>query len=278
VSSEENKRMSMVGRTLVTTAKTAAQWIWRVIRSSSIWRMLRRMPFLRSGLYLAVEIWRRFSETKGLSKEMIDREFRLQDDPFQYNTTPSEGIRFVQQAKILDSVQRGNRFQRALEIGCAEGIFTEIMAERSQSLMVLDISPTALAKTRQRKNWGDYVHFQEWDLQHDAVPGTFDLIVAAGVLEYLYGLRKFRKVRAKLVAALCPAGYLLVQSTRANPVVENAWWGKYIIRGERINKFFSQDKKLQVMDWVTTDNYVITLFRRASQSHDSVDCHPNVQS
>lgn len=252
-----------------------AQLLWRGFRSSSLWQMLHRVHFFRSGVYLGIEVWRRFSERDNLSKESIDRQFRLQDDPFKYNS-PGEARRFMQQAKILDCVKKG-KFQNVLEIGCAEGLFTQMLAAKSQSLTVLDISPTALAKTRDRKDWGDCVHFSEWDLKHDAVPGSFDLIVAAGVLEYVYGFFTFRKVRAKLVGALWSGGYLLVQSTKVNSVVENAWWGKYIIRGERINEFFRQDKRLQVIDWITADQYVITLFRRDPQSHDSLDYHSNIQ-
>lgn len=248
------------------SARAVVQSIWRVFRYSSAWRMLRRVALFRSGVYLAVELWRWRSKAKELSKEAIDCEFRLNEDPFNYMTTPSERVRFDQQAKLLDSIRKGGCFQHALEIGCAEGIFTEMLAERSKSLVVLDISPTALAKTRQRKNWGDCLHFQEWDLKHDSVPGTFDLIVAAGVLEYLQELGKFRKVRAKLIAALHPGGYLLLQSTKTNPVVENAWWAKYIIRGERINKFFCEDKELQAIEWIVAENYVITLFRKAQRS------------
>jgi len=243
-----------------------AQMIWNVFLNSSVWRMLRRIAFLRSGVYLAIELWRWPGKAKEFSKEAIDSAFRLNEDPFQYMTAPSERLRFDQQSELLDFIRNGRCFHRALEIGCAEGIFTERLAERSISLVVLDISPTALAKTRQRKNWGARVHFQEGDLKHGLVSGSFDLIVAAGVLEYIQGLRKFRKVRANLIAALCPGGYLLLQSTKENPVVENAWWAKYIIRGERINKFFCEDNELQAIKWVTGENYVITLFRKSRGS------------
>jgi len=239
-----------------------ARRLWSHFRGSSVWRLLRRVNFLRSSVYLAMELCRTARDAKCLSREIIDREFRLHDDPFHYRTSPGEVLRFAQQTGLLDSARRGAPFQRALEIGCAEGVFTEVIAERSQSLMVFDISPTALAKTRERRTWGEFVQFQEWDLRSDGVPGTFDLIVAAGVLEYLQKPREFRMVRAKLVGAVSPGGYLLVQSTKVNPVIENAWWGKYLIRGERINRFFREDEALRVVDWLVGEIYVISLFQK----------------
>ena len=253
--------LTVSGKTFA-SARGLAQSIWMMFLHSSVWRALRRVAVFRSGVYLSIELWRWSSKAKELNKEAIDRDFRLNDDPFRYMTTLSERLRFDQQAKLLDYIRKGGCFHRALEIGCAQGVFTEMLAERCKSLVVLDISPTALAKTRKRRTWGSSLHFQEWDLKHDSVPGTFDLIVAAGVLEYLQELRMFRKVRAKLVAALRTGGYLLLQSTRVNPVVENAWWAKYIIRGSRINRFFCEDKELQAIEWIVTENYAVTLFRK----------------
>src|SRR5665213_875421 len=126
--------MLTIGKKISASSRGVALTIWTVFRDSQIWRVLRRVAFLRSGVYLAIELWRWSSNAKEFSKEAVDCEFRLKEDPFQYMTSPSERLRFDQQAKLLDSIRNGRRFQRALEIRCAQGIFTEMLAERSKSL------------------------------------------------------------------------------------------------------------------------------------------------
>jgi SAM-dependent methyltransferase len=149
---------------------------------------------------------------------------------------------------------------------CAEGLYTEILAERCELLLVLDLSPTALARTQSRCGWSERVRFNAFDLRNEAIPGTFDLIVVAGVLEYFSRPYTFFRVRKKLTAALRPNGYLLVETTRANPVVENAWWGRRLIRGRWINVFVSEHSSLAIISAATTDSCSITLYRRVESS------------
>jgi 2-polyprenyl-3-methyl-5-hydroxy-6-metoxy-1,4-benzoquinol methylase len=232
------------------------------IRHSWVWQKLRRVGFLRSLLYFGIEIRRQFREAKNLNPNAIDREFRLKLDPFNYAGSPIEHVRFQRQLEMLDSVRGGRVFERVLEIGCAEGMFTEMIADRSESLLAVDISATALLRARHRRDWTSRVRFQQWDLVCNSIPGCFDLIVATGVLEYQLRLKIFKMIRAKLVAALCPGGHLLLQSTKTNQVVENACWGKYFIRGERINRFIAEHKQLKVINKLVTETYAITLFKK----------------
>ena len=133
-----------------------------------------------------------------------------------------------------------------MEIGSAEGSFTEVLATRCDSLFVVDLSPTALARTQNRCAWGPHIRFSQWNLLSDQVPGAFDLIVATGVLEYFTPRRRFMPARVKLIDALKDGGYLLIESTRSNPIVENSEWGKFLIRGVGINNFVAAHPALSV--------------------------------
>jgi predicted TPR repeat methyltransferase len=209
-------------------------------RQGKLWRSLRDITFLRSAVYLFRELRRSKLEPRTTSKDSVDSDFRASVDPFHYDTSPENQARFRRQKELLDSVRGSGRFRNALEIGCAEGHFTEVIADRSQSLLVLDLSSTALARARKRRNWGESVTFREWDLKSEAIPGRFDLIVLAGVLEYFYRRSTFKKVRASLVGALNPGGYLLLESRLSeNPTVADAWWSKYLIRGKWANAFIA---------------------------------------
>jgi SAM-dependent methyltransferase len=208
-------------------------------------------------------------EARLTDRESVDRAFREQIDPFLYTTNPLEQTRFCRQRELLDIGRAGKRFERAVEIGSAEGVFTEMLAEICESLLVLDLSPTALERTRRRRDWGGRVKFQHWDLVSDPLPGQFDLIVAAGVLEYFKRPGTLRLIREKLTGSLGSGGLLLLESTRANPVIENAWWGKRLIRGKWINGFVAEHPSLQIVKEVCTDQFVITLFQ--STLHEGYD-------
>jgi 2-polyprenyl-3-methyl-5-hydroxy-6-metoxy-1,4-benzoquinol methylase len=234
-------------------------------RHSWAWQAFRRIGFLRSGVYLAIELKRLLLEPQRTNRERVDRDFRLQIDPFRYATNPIEHTRFCQQQQMLEHARGAKRFPRALEIGGAEGVFTEVLADRCDSLLVTDVSSTALARSRARRHWDASVHFEQWDLLRDPIPGSFDLIVVAGVLEYFTRPRTLRRVRTKLAESLNPEGYLLVASTRANPVIENSWWGRSLVRGKWINEFVARHQALQVVENLTTEKFAITLLRRSAR-------------
>src|ERR1035437_1497303 len=166
--------------------------LWEAFRQSRTWRALCKVTFLRSAVYLCRELRRSFLEPRTTNRDAVDSEFRASVDPFHYDTSPENRARFLRQKELLDSVRAGGRFASALEIGCAEGHFTEVIAECSQSLLVLDLSSTALARTRQRRSWGEGLRFLEWDLKSDTIPGRHDLIVLTGVLEYFQRRSTFR--------------------------------------------------------------------------------------
>ncbi len=234
-----------------------------MFRHSSLWRSLRRRELLRSGLYLALELRSTVREPQSCRLEVTDSAFKERRDPWCYETSAAERDRFVKQTELLDEARDGRLFDTGLEIGCAEGLYTEVIADRCESLLVLDISPTALARARSRRAWTERVRFGAFDLRSDAIPGTFDLVVITGVLEYFSRPTTFPRIREQLAGALRPGGYLLVETTRSNPVVENSWWGERLIRGKWINIFISHHPSLIVVSSVMTDLYAITLLRRA---------------
>ena len=245
------------------TKSNGGGWLWNRFQGSLLWRVLKRVPFLRSSYYLAVEIGANVRTPREASLEGTDAVFVESVDPWKYEIDAQEQERFALQTALLDEF-RGNRlFGAGLEIGCAEGLFTEILADRCESLLVLDLSPTALARTQARRRWPDTARFEAFDLRDNSIPGQFDLIIVAGVLEYFTKRKTFIDVRKKLSKALRPNGYLLVESTRRSPVVEDAWFGKAMIRGKWINSFVAEDPTLSIVSEVLTDKFAITLLRKA---------------
>jgi SAM-dependent methyltransferase len=246
----------MVGRQALSAAAAAGRLAGRELR-----RTLRRVGFLRRGWYLTIELVRLLQDTPGRSRAYFEEEFSAHVDPWGFAGL-SEQRRLRDAADMLDAVCSGARFRRALEIGCAEGAFTGLLADRCDSLLAVDVSSVALGRARSGRGWGDHVRFAQWDLRRDLVPGRFDLIVVMAVLEYFARPWALRAAREKLVAALNPGGYLFAGNTRHEPWEDSAW-GRYLIRGGKwINPFIGEHPALRVVSAHTGQSYVHTLFRR----------------
>jgi SAM-dependent methyltransferase len=250
---QEEPRLSVRGR------------IWSIFKGSALWRALKRVGFLRKGFYLVMELDETVRGPREASLIATDAIFIDNIDPWKYETDAREHERFSLQTALLDEFRAGELFESGLEIGCAEGFFTEVIAKRCKSLLVLDLSPTALARAQARRPWPSSVRFQSFDLRDAAIPACFDLIVVAGVLEYFTKRKTFINVRSKLSDALQPGGYLLVESTRKSPVVEGAWFGKAMIRGRWINDFIAKDPSLNTVSEVLTEKFAITLLQKTER-------------
>lgn len=181
-------------------------------------------------------------------------------DPWKYET--GEGReRLLKAASLMQSVQQG-RFRNALEIGCAEGAFTEMLAPCCESLVAVDFAPHALERTRQRLR-GSHVTFQQLDLRRDPLPGTFDLIIVMDVLDCIFRPAILRRVRNRLVDAMEPGGYLLLVDPRQNASFESSWWGRLLIRGgTNVRAFVACHVSLRLVSEDSTETHVFGLFRK----------------
>lgn len=223
----------------------------RTVGHDAYWRfhhLLARVGFLRSGYYfwLAVREAMMDSPARGLAE--LNHEFEPREDPWDYTTVSYQADRIRSEVGMLDAVRGAACFGKALEVGCAEGLFTESLAPRCDSLLALDISPVALTRARRRLQGDERVQFAQWDLRVDPVPDTYDLIVIIHALEYIRNPIYVRRARTKLVNSLQPGGYLLVGTMKVAEIYEDAWWGRYFLRsGKRINHFFAEHPALKVV-------------------------------
>lgn len=170
-------------------------------------------------------------------------------DPWRYSTDELEKMRHCGELAMLDRVRGACRIQQVLELGCAEGIFTELVASRGDSLVAADFNPVALQRARERCRHYGHIQFASIDLRAEPLPGTFDLICAVHVLDYIQSPLALEKVREKIVNALQPGGYLLLGCVRFDSFIDKSWWSKFLLRGGgNINSFFARHPQLTVVD------------------------------
>jgi protein-L-isoaspartate O-methyltransferase len=108
--------------------------------------------------------------------------FTDRTDPFDYEVKPFEFEKFEAAVELLDIARNGARFERAWEIGCAEGVLTARIARICERLSAVDFIPLALERARVRCQAFSNISFSKWDLKSDPALGPFDLIVITDVL------------------------------------------------------------------------------------------------
>ncbi len=194
-------------------------------------------------------------------------------DPWSYET-PYEQLKYQQTISLIPAGHIG----RALELACAEGRFTRLLAPRVEQLVATDFSQVALHRAAAACP-ADNVRFELLDLVHDALPDRCDLIVCSEVLYFLENLATLRAAGEKLAAALAPGGHLLL--AHANLQVDDPdlpgfdWDLPYGARV--IGETLAAIPGLQLVRELRTDAYRVQLLRRREEASAAADPPPVVE-
>ena len=126
-------------------------------------------------------------------------------DPWDYDS-PYEAGKYN---RTLDLLPAGP-ISAALELACAEGHFTRLLAPRVSRLTAADISDRALGRAAERCRDFPAIAYRRLDLEDDPLPAGLNLIVCSEVLYYLADEATLRRVAERLRNALAPGGHLLM--------------------------------------------------------------------
>jgi SAM-dependent methyltransferase len=184
----------------------------------------------------------------------LEREFERRD-PWGYETARG-ARRFARELDLIDRVAGRGALDAVLEVGCAEGHFTQQLAPRCHSLLAVDVNPVALQRARERCRAEPNVHFQQLDFRTDEVPGQFDLVVATSLLEYFTSRRALRRAREKLAEAVREGRWLLMGNVQ-QATLERAPWAQLLPRGAApVNAFVAKHPDLHVVAETGGDDYL----------------------
>ena len=184
--------------------------------------------------------------------------FAQSADPWAYET-PYEQTKYEQTLQLIPN----GKIRRALELACAEGRFTRLLAPRVERLIAADFSQVALQRAEAVASAAN-VQFQLLDLAHDDLPGPLDLIVCSEVLYYLGSLEALTAVGQRLAGALNPGGHLVL--AHANVLADDPdqpgfdWAVPYGAR--RIGETLAAIPQLHFKREIRTEAYRIQLFER----------------
>jgi glycosyltransferase involved in cell wall biosynthesis/SAM-dependent methyltransferase len=158
--------------------------------------------------------------------------------------------------------------QNALEIACAEGRFTELLAPQVGRLTALDISTTAIARAARRVARFGNVAFAQHDLFAGTLPaGGYDLITCSEVLYFAPCVAALARVAGQIAGALRPGGHFVHAHAYAiadTPERTGFDWGNAFGAGS-IHAAFAAQPLLAHVRTTETELYRIDLFRRIEQ-------------
>ena len=122
-------------------------------------------------------------------------------DPFGFDINPEERLKFRRTLEVCGEGALG----RVLELGCAVGSFTELLAPRAADVLAVDVSQAAVDQVAQRLRDHPNVRAKAMTLPAEFPDETFDLVVASDVLYYL-SVQDLRRCLARIEAALDDGG------------------------------------------------------------------------
>ncbi len=223
---------------------------------------LKRISPLRSLYYLGEALLDVLRKRPSAVADACETLYAGHADPWNYVSEGQQG-RYRQALAIVDAVLAKSRDARVLEIGCGEGAFSELLATRPVRLLCVDVSPTALARARERLAGRANVEFRQFDILADGIAPEFDLVVMDHVIDMFHRRAAYRYIAGKIAAALKPDGRALIGAMRGSSLVEAAWWSRPVLRGgAAILDWIGRRTALEPVETAVGPFYLYTLFKR----------------
>jgi SAM-dependent methyltransferase len=102
-------------------------------------------------------------------------------DPYAFGSSPYEIGKYQHTIRLLSAARP---YERALEIGAAESVFTEMLAPLCRSLTAIEMAEAAVVRARDRMERHTHVTVIHGALPNEMPDDMFDLIVASDILYY----------------------------------------------------------------------------------------------
>ncbi len=186
---------------------------------------------------------------RSLAREYFERLYRDADDPWSFASSDYEAEKYARSLAALRP-----HYERALEIGCSIGVFTQLLAERCDALDAIDISAIALERARRRCAAQPWVSFARAAFPAEAPSGPFDLITCCEV-GYYWSDADLAAARDRIAAELVPGGDLLL--VHFLPRVAD-----YVRDGDAVHAAFLADARFARVTHERAERYRIDRLRR----------------
>jgi alkylation response protein AidB-like acyl-CoA dehydrogenase/SAM-dependent methyltransferase len=165
----------------------------------------------------------------------FSRIYQRKADPWAFSSSDYEREKYD---ITLASLPR-SQYDGGLEIGCSIGVLTARLAERTKTLLGVDVTERALEQARKRCAQFPWVSFEELQVPQQMPSGRFDLIVVSEVA--YYWKRPDLELAADGIAACQVPGGHLVLVHLTEPVRD------YPQTGDAVHNYWTTERP----EWVT---------------------------
>ncbi|MBA3614776.1 MAG: methyltransferase [Rubrobacteraceae bacterium] len=183
-----------------------------------------------------------------LGREYFEGLYAESGDPWDFETSEYERNKYERTLEVLGERQ----FERALEAGASIGVFTEMLADRCDELLAVDVSERAVAAARERLSGRRRVRVERRTLPEEMPEGPFDLIVASEVLYYF--------TREDLIAALETFEHELARGGSLLAVHWRRETRTYPLQGDEVHELLMRHTRLQNTRTIVEPDYRLDLF------------------
>ena len=183
-----------------------------------------------------------------LGREYFEGLYAEAGDPWDFETSEYERNKYE---RTLESLGE-RRFHRALEAGSSIGVFTQMLADRCDELLAVDVSERAVAAARERLSAHRNVRVERRTLPEEMPDGPFDLIVASEVLYYFTREEMLAALRA-FERQLARGGILLAVHWRRETMT-------YPLQGDEVHELLMEHTRLQNKEDIVEPDYRLDLF------------------
>jgi SAM-dependent methyltransferase len=145
------------------------------------------------------------SSQSSLPPDYFDSLYSADSDPWKFETSAYEAKKYDATLAALPKT----RYRSALEIGGSIGVLTEMLAERCDSLLAVDVSERAQQKAIDRCQSLPQVRFQLMQIPQTYPEEQFDLTVLSEV-GYYWCWEDLKQAQQLMLEHLEPGGHLLL--------------------------------------------------------------------
>lgn len=183
-----------------------------------------------------------------LGREYFERLYAESEDPWDFEVSDYEQNKYARTLAAL-----GDRtFRKAFEAGASIGVFTEMLADRCDDLLAVDVSERAVSVARRRLAGKEHIRVERRTLPEQMPEGPFDLIVASEVL-YYFPREEMLTVLSGFEHELAPGGVLLAVHWRRKTET-------YPLQGDEVHELLVAHTRLLNKQTIIEPDYRLDLF------------------
>lgn len=187
---------------------------------------------------------------QSLQPSFFDNLYRENTDPWRYETSEYEAQKY---AATIDALPKA-RYRNVFEIGGSIGVLTQLLAQRCDSLLSVDVSEVAqkqaIARCRDLPN----IRFQIMQVPLAYPDEMFDLTLLSEVGYYMCW-EDLKKTQQLILNHLETGGHLLL--VHWTPVAPS-----YPLTGDEVHDSFLELNGLQHLKGLREEQYRLDLFER----------------